>query len=721
MRYSEELIDDIKNSNDIVDIISQYVILKRSGRNFFGVCPFHREKTPSFSVSPDKQIFHCFGCGAGGNVIHFISKIENVDFKESLEILAERAGITLPTIDNSFDSKRQQLKEKVYEINKEAAMYYHETLYKEISKPAQEYVKKRKLDNRTLKDYTIGYAPNNSNLYKFLKGKGFTDEEILASDLVNKVGNNFVDRFRNRLIFPIQDVRNRYIAFGGRVLDNSLPKYINSPENIVYSKARNLYGLNVAKKSKLEKLIIVEGYMDVVSLHQRGIENVVASCGTALTESQGRLLRKYAEKIIISYDSDGAGQAATMRGLEILSNLGCDIRILQMEGAKDPDEYVIKYGNGRFNNLVDKAISLVEFKVKVLKKDLDFDNVNDKIKFLNEIAKLLSTVDNRMEQEVYIDTISREYNISKEAIYAEINKLSYSKNQGKKILESNYKKNNIVKKKETLPENLVKRENMIIGILLNGKLQVYNQIKDILSPEDFRKEENKEIMKKLYEEFEKGNSNINNILEIFNENEEIISIITGLMADDYEIKDDKKAIEDLINNYKKERLTSRKKEIRDAFISIKYTTMLYSINVFENNIDKALDHFELAFEHAKAFDTIEGRAVDYVDAPLTFTASTGGLVQSETQDDKDLKVGDGAYYWVAMNYLLVPAEQSTTVTVDATFTTQIGMVKHKILNVPINKNYRTNIVGDLFTTSSTLKIVVEESFLTPDENKYLNN
>jgi len=563
VRYSEELIDDIKNSNDIVDIISQYVTLKRSGRNFFGLCPFHKEKTPSFSVSPDKQIFHCFGCGAGGNVIHFTSKIENVDFKESLEILAERAGITLPTIDGGIDSKKQLLKEKVYEINKEAALFYHEILYKEISKPAQEYVKKRKLDNRTLKDYCIGYAPANSNLYKFLKEKGFTDEEILASDLVNKVGNNFVDRFKNRLIFPIQDVRNRFIAFGGRVLDNSLPKYINSPENLVYSKARNLYGLNVAKKAKLEKLIIVEGYMDVISLHQRGIENVVASCGTALTEAQGRLLRKYAEKIIISYDSDGAGQAATLRGLEILSNLGCDIRILQMEGAKDPDEYIIKYGNGRFNNLVDKAISLVEFKVKVLKKDLDLDNVNDKIKFLNEIAKLLSTVDNRMEQEVYIDTISREYSISKEAIYSEINKLNYSRNQGKKTLESNYKKSNIIKKKEILPEELVKRENMIIGILLNGKQEVYNQIKNILSPEDFKKEENKKIMQKLYEEFEKGNSNINNILEIFDSDEEIISILTGLMAYDYEIKDDKKAIEDLINNYKKEKLTNRKKEIID--------------------------------------------------------------------------------------------------------------------------------------------------------------
>ena len=562
VRYSDDLIDDIKNSNDIVDIISQYVILKRSGRNFFGLCPFHKEKTPSFSVSPDKQIFHCFGCGAGGNVIHFISKIENVDFRESLEILAERAGIKLPTLDGAIDNKRQELKEKVYQINKDAALFYHDTLYKPTSKLAQEYIKRRKLDNKTLKTYTIGYAEGNSNLYRFLKDKNYTDEEILASDLVNKMGNSFVDRFKNRLIFPIQDVRNRYIAFGGRVLDNSLPKYINSPENLVYSKARNLYGLNIAKNSKTENLIIVEGYMDVVSLHQRGIENVVASCGTALTEAQGRLLRKYSQKVIISYDSDGAGQAATLRGLEILSNLGCDIRILQMEGAKDPDEYVIKYGNGRFNNLVDNAISLIEFKVKVLKKDLNSDNVNDKIKFLNEIAKLVSTVDNRIEQEVYIDKISREYNISKEAIYAEISKLSYSKNQGKKTLESNYRKT-IVKKNSVLPEALEKRENMIIALLLDGKESVYKEIKGILSPEDFKKEENKKIMQKLYEEFEKGNSNINNILEVFNDNEEIISILTSIMADDYEIRDDKKAIEDLINNYKKERLMNRKKEIID--------------------------------------------------------------------------------------------------------------------------------------------------------------
>ena len=560
VRYSEELIDDIKNSNDIVDIVSQYVTLKRSGRNFFGLCPFHKEKTPSFSVSPDKQIFHCFGCGAGGNVIHFISKIENVDFKESLEILAERAGITLPTLENSFDEKKQILKEKIYEINKEVALHYHELLYKPISKPAQEYVKKRKLDNKTLKDYYIGYAPINFNLYGFLKEKGFNDEEILASDLVIKKGNTYIDRFKNRLIFPIQDVRNRFIAFGGRVLDNSLPKYINSPENLVYSKARNLYGLNIAKNSKLEKIIIVEGYMDVISLHQRGIENVVASCGTALTEAQGRLLRKYAEKVIISYDSDSAGQAATLRGLEILNNLGCDIRILQMEGAKDPDEYVIKYGNGRFNNLVENAISLIEFKVKVLKKDLDLENVNDKVKFLNEVAKLMSTIDNKIEQEIYIDKISKDYNISREAIYAQINKLIYSKNQGQKILEKKpINKEN--KKEDNIPTNLLKRENMIIALLLDGKVEVYNKIKKILSPEDFKRVENKEIVQKLYEEFEKGNSNIDNILEIFNQNEKIIGILTGIMAEDNEIKDDQKAIEDLVKNYKKERLLARKKEI----------------------------------------------------------------------------------------------------------------------------------------------------------------
>ena len=386
VRYSEELIDEIKNSNDIVDVISQYVILKRSGRNFFGLCPFHKEKSPSFSVSPDKQIFHCFGCGAGGNVIHFVSKIENADFKEAISILANRAGIELPTLNNYEDNKTAMLKTKVYEINQIAAEFYHHNLYRPTSKTAQEYIKKRKLDNKTLKSFLIGYSGNYDELYKILKQKGYKEEEILASSLVNKTDDGkYIDRFRKRVMFPIQDIRNKVIAFGGRVLDDSKPKYINSPENIVYSKGRHLFGLNVAKKSDLKNIIIVEGYMDAISLYQRGITNVVASLGTALTEAQGRLLRRYSERVTIGYDSDGAGQAATLRGLEILQNIGCDVRILQISGAKDPDEYVIKYGPERFLKCVEQAISLVEFKVKMLKQNLNLENINDKIKFLNEI------------------------------------------------------------------------------------------------------------------------------------------------------------------------------------------------------------------------------------------------------------------------------------------------------------------------------------------------
>lgn len=305
IRYSDELIDEIRNSNDIVDIVSQYVVLKRSGRNFMGLCPFHKEKSPSFCVSPDKQIFHCFGCGIGGNVIRFISKIENLDFKPTLELLAEKSGIILPSLESGQDESKLKLKEKVYQINKFTAKYFHENLYKPNAKIAQEYVKKRKLDNDTLKTFSIGFSTNFDELYKALKEQGFTDEEVLASSLVGKSkSGQYYDKFKSRLMFPIKDIQDRVIAFGGRVLDDSKPKYINSPENIVYSKGRQLFGLNIAKKSGSNKIIIVEGYMDAISLYQRGITNVVASLGTALTEAQGRLLRKYASQIIIGYDQD---------------------------------------------------------------------------------------------------------------------------------------------------------------------------------------------------------------------------------------------------------------------------------------------------------------------------------------------------------------------------------------------------------------------------------
>lgn len=562
LRYSDELIDEIRNANDIVDVISQYVVLKRSGRNFFGLCPFHKEKSPSFSVSPDKQIFHCFGCGVGGNVFHFVSKMENVDFRETVEILAERAGISLPTLDSSVDNKKQELKAKVYEVNKAAAEFFQENLYKSTSKLAQEYVKKRRLDNNTLKSFMIGYSTNFDELYRHLKAKGFTEEQILASSLVNKAENGkFIDRFRKRLMFPIQDIRGRYIAFGGRVLDDSKPKYINSPENIVYSKGRHLFGLNVAKQYHLDKILIVEGYMDAISLHQRGIHYAVASLGTALTENQGRLLRKHAPQVIIGYDADGAGQAATQRGLEILRDLGCDVRILQIEGAKDPDEFVVKYGPERFQKYVDNAISLVEFKVKTLKKNLNIENVNDKIKFLNEIAKILSKVDNSIEKEVYVDKIAKEYGISNEAIYAEIDKLTRTNVASKKVLEKPIAV--VARKKEKeqqVPKRILRIEDTVISLLLNPEAEAYKKIKDNILPEDFKSEINQKIVTKLYEEFKKGNSNINAILDCFTE-EEILNHITDIMADDFEITDVNKGIEDILHIYEKEKLTRKKNDV----------------------------------------------------------------------------------------------------------------------------------------------------------------
>lgn len=563
VRYSEELIDEIKNSNDIVDVISQYVILKRSGRNFFGLCPFHKEKSPSFSVSPDKQIFHCFGCGAGGNVIHFVSKIENADFKEAISILANRAGIELPTLNNYEDNKTAMLKTKVYEINQIAAEFYHHNLYRPTSKTAQEYIKKRKLDNKTLKSFLIGYSGNYDELYKILKQKGYKEEEILASSLVNKTDDGkYIDRFRKRVMFPIQDIRNKVIAFGGRVLDDSKPKYINSPENIVYSKGRHLFGLNVAKKSDLKNIIIVEGYMDAISLYQRGITNVVASLGTALTEAQGRLLRRYSERVTIGYDSDGAGQAATLRGLEILQNIGCDVRILQISGAKDPDEYVIKYGPERFLKCVEQAISLVEFKVKMLKQNLNLENINDKIKFLNEVAKILANVTNSIERELYIEKIAAEYKVSKESIYGEVNKLIYAKNTGEKILEKPIIKKEVKKEKPKKDEAIVKRENLIIYLLINYPQESYSKIKNIVLEQDIKLEANQKIFKKMYEEIEKGNINID-ILNCFEE-EDIINHISAIMSYDFEISDLNKCIEDIANTYEKEKLINRRQEILES-------------------------------------------------------------------------------------------------------------------------------------------------------------
>ena len=566
MRYSDEILNEVRENSDIVEVISQYVHLKRSGRNYFGLCPFHNEKSPSFSVSPDKQIFHCFGCGVGGNVFTFISKIEGIGFKEAIENLADRAGIVLPKSTNNEDSRKEELKSKVYKVNNFTADYYHKRLYKPESKAGQEYVKQRKLTNETLESYNLGFSGNYDELYKILRKEGFNDEEILESGLVKKNEHGqYVDFYRDRFMIPILDVRNRVIAFGGRVLgDAKRFKYLNSPENIVYSKGKHLFGLNVAKRYDHKKLLIVEGYMDAISLHQRGITNVVAALGTALTTNQGWLLRRNAEQVILGFDADGAGQNAIMRAMEVMQNMGCDMRVLQMTGAKDPDEFIIKYGSARFQKLMNEAISLLEFRVKVLEQNLDLEVASDKVKFLNEIAKLIAKIDNTIEQEIYIEKLSKGYNISKEAIFGQVNKLQYSSKTQTNNLEK--PKPVVIHKKETkvdnnVSEEIIKRENTIISILINNP-ENFQMIKEHMKIEDFKYDLNIKIVKALYEELEKEDSNISLVLDKI-EDEEIKNHLTAIMAEDYGISDsnDTKAIEDILRKYEREKLEKRRDEL----------------------------------------------------------------------------------------------------------------------------------------------------------------
>lgn len=563
-RYSEEIIEQVRQNNDIVDIISQYVHLTRKGRNYFGLCPFHNEKSPSFSVSPERQIFHCFGCGVGGNIYTFLMKIEGIGFKDAIEQLAEKANIQLPRIENPEEDRKEELKAKIYKINQFTAEFYHQNLYKPTAKNAQEYVKKRKLTQNTLETFKIGFSGKYDELYKSLKNQGFGEKEILESGLVIKNDRGqFIDMYRNRFMIPICDVRGRVIAFGGRVLDDSKPKYINSPENVVYSKGRHLFGLNVAKKDCSKKLLIVEGYMDAISLYQRGITNVVAALGTALTEQQGWLLRKSTEQVILGFDADGAGQTAVARSMEILQKMGCDMRVLQIEGAKDPDEFVLKFGEGRFKLAMDNAISLVEFKVKNLSKNINLENASDKIKFLNEIAKILAKVDNTMEREIYIDKIASSYQISKEATYAEVNKLIYTSSKTENLLQSKTAKNPVVRKNEKEEKDvgidLKRREDTIIALLLDANEKIFQKIKEKITPQDFKDETNKKIAIKLYKELENQDVNVNKLIDEFDEQTQ--NHITKVMATDYGIENIEKAVDDILSKYERERLENKKTHI----------------------------------------------------------------------------------------------------------------------------------------------------------------
>jgi len=419
--FSEEVIQKVKEQNDIIDVISDTVRLKRTGRNYLGVCPFHHEKTPSFTVSRDKQIYKCFGCGAAGNVISFVMKTKNLTFPESVKFLAERVGID---IEESSEKKAQKIKfDKMYNINVEAARYFFNNLRK--NEKAYSYFKNRGIDDITMKRFGLGFATDGwHNLRNYLKTKGIKEEELLNLGLTIKSPKGSIyDRFRNRVIFPVFDYSGKVIGFGGRVLDDSKPKYLNSPETPLFKKGIHLYGLNFAIKNNMDRaVVIVEGYMDCISLHQHGITNVVATLGTALTEYQAKLLKRYVDRVVISFDADIAGQNATLRGLEILKKEGFDIRVLQVPQGKDPDEYIKANGKEAFIKLIDNSLPLIDYRLKKSEDGINFTNKEMIIKYVKDVANILSSVDS-IERDVYVKQVSQKTGVSEEAILENIREI----------------------------------------------------------------------------------------------------------------------------------------------------------------------------------------------------------------------------------------------------------------------------------------------------------
>ena len=424
----EDVVDKIKSEVDIVDFISEYVHLKKSGANYMGLCPFHSEKTPSFSVSPSKEIFHCFGCGEGGDIISFLMKKENLDFIEAIKFLGDKYGIEIN--ESQERDKSTEIKGISYEINREAARFFYKNLVD--SKLAKDYLLKRNLSPSTIKKFGLGYAEDSwDSLVKYLEGKGYDLELAEKIGLIGKknTGNGYYDKFRNRIIFPIIDIKSRIIGFGGRVLDNSMPKYLNSKESIIYNKGHSLYGLNIIKgNDNKKKILLVEGYMDVISLFEKGINYSVASLGTALTSRQAKLLKRFGEEVYICYDSDEAGKKAALRAIEVLVAEDIRPRIIILPNNMDPDEYISKYGNFYFDKLFFEALNYVEYQAYILKEKYDLENYEEKIKFTREISEVIKKINSPIEQDVYIDKISLETQISKDAILKEIRGKNYKDN-----------------------------------------------------------------------------------------------------------------------------------------------------------------------------------------------------------------------------------------------------------------------------------------------------
>lgn len=522
MRYSDDIIEEVRSKNDIVDVVSQYVKLTRKGSSYFGLCPFHNEKTPSFSVTPGKQMYYCFGCGAGGNVFNFIMEYENYTFGEALKHLADRAGVELPKIEYSREV-RQKAEEKaeLLEINKQAAQYFYYQLRTEKGQRGYEYLKGRGLSEETMKKFGLGYSQRaGGGLYHYLKSKGYTDERLRESGLFNvDERHGMYDKFWNRVIFPIMDVNNRVIGFGGRVMGDGKPKYLNSPETKIFDKSRNLYGLNIARTSRRRYLILCEGYMDVIAMHQAGFTNAVASLGTALTSGHASLLKRYTQEVLLLYDSDEAGIRAALRGIPILREAGVNSRVVSLKPYKDPDEFIKNMGPEAFEERLSQAKDSFLFRVEVAENDFSMNEPQGQNQFFEKCAQMLLELKDELERNLYIDAVVKiykgRYGISSEDLRKRVNTLAIKGTPAEQRLQP--KSGSPDKKKKESASDTSQKLMLTWLVTYPG---IFDKVAQYLSPEDFVVPLYREVAQMLFKQREEGEVNPARLLNRFPDSEE---------------------------------------------------------------------------------------------------------------------------------------------------------------------------------------------------------
>jgi len=563
MRYSEELIEEVRSSNDIVDVIGQYVHIQKKGSNYMGLCPFHNEKSGSFSVSPSKQLYHCFGCGAGGNVITFLMKYDNLTFQEAVKQLADRAGIKLPDEDNSPQAKALRDKKQIlYDINKEAAKYYYYQLRGKSGQKGMEYFRERKLSDETMQHFGLGYANISSNdLVKYLKDKGYTDAQIIEAGLAShdeKMGTH--DKFWNRVMFPIQDASQKVIGFGGRVMGDGKPKYLNSPETPIFDKSRNLFGLNYAKNSRAGYMIICEGYMDVIAMHQAGFDMAVASLGTAFTTGQAMILKRYTDEVILSYDSDEAGTKAALRGIGILKEAGIKGKVLDLRPYKDPDEFIKNLGKEAFEERIRNAENTFFFEVRIMESRHDMSDPESKTEFHRELAKKLCEFEEALERENYIEAVAAKYNIAVDDLRRLV--ASFAAKGG--LVKPAERPKSGIQKKNT-PEDGARKNQRLLLTWLTDEPKLFSKVSRYVTPEDFSDELYRSVARELFMGMQNGNFSPAAILDRFTEEEEHRQVAemfnTNLV--EIETKDQRcKAFHDIIYGVKLAGYERQKSELK---------------------------------------------------------------------------------------------------------------------------------------------------------------